>query len=239
MPFKIILRIKKLNVYIDHFLLFSETPESTFNKFIDNYNLIELVPYSNFGFFKSGMLWMKNSSLEILNYPKNIPAPNSNQFKNRFVGIALTTDLSPENTLKLIKKNEINSSEILDEEVIDKSGNKVTIAKVILLNDYFHDFRVFFIFYTSDYIGKKEKELSDKDCSIFHKCEISVNNSKKIIDLFFKLGLEQTDKKSFLTKRYQELQIIDSEDLSTEIISLEIKINNNKIDIVSELSTMF
>jgi hypothetical protein len=44
MPFKIILRIKKLNVYIDHFLLFSETPESTFNKFIDNYNLIELDP---------------------------------------------------------------------------------------------------------------------------------------------------------------------------------------------------
>ncbi|WCL51005.1 hypothetical protein [Leptospira sp. GIMC2001] len=74
-----------MNIYIHHFLLFSDSPDDTFNLIQEEYNLRLGFPLSNFGFFKSGMLWMKNSYVEIVNYPKDIPAPNCNQSKCRFV----------------------------------------------------------------------------------------------------------------------------------------------------------
>jgi hypothetical protein len=225
-----------MNVYIHHFLLYSESPELTFETFKIKYDLPEFFPITNFGFFKSGMLWMNNSYLEIVNYPKSLPVPNSNQLKNRFVGIALNIDLSPEQTLEFLIKNKINSSEILNEDVLDKDGKIVTIAKIILLNHYFHDFRIFFVFNTNDFFEKKEKEVSIQKYSNFTKCWISTHESLKAIELFAKIGLISLNEKTYRTSKNQAIEIVDSEHSSTEIISLEIQTHNRSLNILNDLN---
>ena len=76
-----------MNIVFDHFLLYSINPEKTFE---DAYNLAKRI--------------VGNTKLEILHYPKEIPAPNSNGSELRFVGIALKTNIPPEETLKVLRE---------------------------------------------------------------------------------------------------------------------------------------
>jgi hypothetical protein len=223
-----------MNVFIHHFLFYSETPESTFDSLKIKYGLPEVFPITNFGFFKSGMLWLKNSYLEIVNYPKDIPAPNSNKLQTRFVGIAFKTDLPPEQTLEFLNKNNIKSSEILNEDVLDNEGNKVNIAKIILLNDYLHDFRIFFVFHTNDFFEEKEKIMPNEEGFTFNKCLLSAHNSLKVIELFKKFGFTFTDANVFKTFKHQTIQIIDSENLATDIIDFEIQKKDKNINILKK-----
>ena len=180
------------------------------------------------------MLWLKNSYLEIVNYPKDIPAPNSNQLETRFVGIAFKTDLSPEQTLEFLNKNHIKSSEILNEDVLDNEGNKVNIAKIILLNDYLHDFRIFFVFHTNDFFETKEKIMPNEEGFTFKKCLLSVHNSLTVIELLKKFGFAFTDANVFKTFKHQSIQIIDSENLATDIIDFEIQKKDKNINILKK-----
>ena len=225
-----------MKIRIHHFLLFSETPEITYSNLNLKFNLSQAFPISNFGYFKSGMLWMKNSYLEIVNYPKTIPAPNSNSLNTRFVGIALKTNLTPQETIEFLKNNNIASSEILNEDVIDSNGNPVNIAKIILIENYFEDFRVFFVFHTNNFFDEKEKNLPIHNVYQFHKCNLSIKNSSMVIDLFKKLGMVETKMNLFKTISNQYIQIIESKSSCSEINNFEIEINNIVIDILKGLN---
>ncbi len=177
-----------MNIIFDHFLLYSLNPEKTFDDIKVKYNFQEIYPIRNFGYFKSGMLWIGNTKLEILSYPKEIPAPNSNGSETRFVGIALKTNTSPEDTLKILREKDIETSEILNEDVLDANGKNVTIAKVILLKDYSEDFRIFFIFDLLDTFIKTEEELKKRNSIILTEFGISISNKlkvEKLLDLLF------------------------------------------------------
>ena len=68
----------------------------------------------------------------------------------------------------------------------------------------------------------------------FKKCLLSVHNSLKVIELFKKLGFTFTDANVFKTFTHQTIQIIDSENLATDIIDFEIQRKDKNINILKE-----
>lgn len=220
-----------MEIFFDHFLLYSKNPEKIFEQLKANYVFQEIYPLRNFGYFKSGMLWIGNTKLELLYYPDNVPAPNSNNLETRFVGIALKTNLSPDATLEFLKEKGISASEILDEDVLDKNGNKVTIAKVILLNGYFKDFRIFFVFDLFDTYTKKEEELRKEKSLMLDRFEISVVNNE-IVENLFNIILTKVNHGNYLDNSKIEVKISQSENHSSEISSFVLKDENSKFDLI-------
>ncbi len=167
------------------------------------------------------MLSIGNCLLEILHYPTNIDAPNSNNSTNRFVGIALETNQSPEETLLFLKRQTIDCSEILEENVLNKEGKIVNIAKVILLNGYTKDFRIFLVFYPKDININLMNTSTDKNSYYFTECILKTNNKSKIIELFTKLNLNILDNQ-IITETKQKL-ILEESSENSEIIKFVIK----------------
>ena len=209
-----------MNIVFDHFLLYSINPEKTFENI-----------KAKFGYFKSGMFWIGNTKLEILHYPKEIPAPNSNGSELRFVGIALKTNIPPEETLKVLREKGIETSEILNEDVLDANGKNVTIAKVILLKGYSEDFRIFFIFDLLDTFIKKEEELKKRNSIVLTEFVISISNKEKVENLFDFLFLKDSSEIYFDTSRIA-MNVSEKEKGGWEISEFILKEGDLKINLI-------
>jgi hypothetical protein len=220
-----------MNIFFDHFLLYCLEPEKTFENIKAKFGFQEIYPIRNFGYFKSGMLWIGNTKLEILHYPKEIPAPNSNGYDSRFVGIALKTNMPPEETLKVLREKGIETSEILNEDVLDANGKNVTIAKVILLNGYSEDFRIFFIFDLLGNFSKTEEELKKRNSIVLNEFVISISNKEKVENLFDLLFLKDSSEIYFDTSRIA-MTVSEKEKGSWEISEFMLKEGNLKIDLI-------
>ncbi|MEM7184452.1 MAG: hypothetical protein AAF518_26380 [Spirochaetota bacterium] len=223
-----------LETYIHHFLLYSENPEKTFASIQKNLDLIEAFPVANFGGFYSGMLWLQNSYLEIVIYPKNIPAPNSNDSNVRFVCIALKCNRTADETYEYLTKHNISCSKVLDENVQDKDGNVTTIAKIILLQEYVQDFRIFFVFHTNDFFEQIEKRISHNSSPSFDSFELSLTNPEKIKPLFRSMGIKELAQDTFVTSKKQTIVLKRSASSSSEISRFTISKENTHIDLVGE-----
>lgn len=220
-----------MSIIFDHFLLYSMNPEKTFENIKAKYGFEEIYPIRNFGYFKSGMLWIGNSKLEILYYPKEIPAPNSNDSETRFVGIALKTNMPPEETLKALREKGLETSEILNEDVLDANGKNVTVAKVILLKGYCEDFRIFFIFDLLDTFIKREEELKKRNSILLSEFTISISNKDKVEKVFDLLFLKDSSEIYFDTSGIA-MNVSEKKKGGWEISEFILKEGDLKIDLV-------
>lgn len=224
-----------LEISIHHFLLYSKKPEDMFHAFVNNYKLPVAYPITNFGFYKSGMLSLDDCFLEVLYYPQETPAPNSNNSNARFVGIALTSNKNPVDTLQFLKTKQINCSEILEENIVNKNGEIVNIAKIILLNDLTTDFRIFFVFYPNEISQNLNNNLNKVQAPKFTQCIFETPEVSKLI-LFINKVNETIFTEDTLVMSNQKIILKNNENSSSNITSFRIKTAWTEIDLMYDES---
>ncbi|TGL53451.1 hypothetical protein EHQ55_02370 [Leptospira meyeri] len=219
----------------DHFLLYSNEIEKTFQFLKNNFSLITLTPLTNYGYFQSGMFAFKNGILEILWYENKTKEEQNSLSKNEFVGFALSSDLNIKNTKRELEKLKLVSSEIIEQKIFDAKNKEVVISEILMLDHFLGDFQTFFIEYKSDFLSKKFEEQS-----IISPWEIDafILETVKPVETqngFLKLGFNEEEDTNVSDSNQIKVKIQKTESRNF-ISSFVIESKEGKVDILEVLN---
>ncbi|ABZ94601.1 Hypothetical protein LBF_2105 [Leptospira biflexa serovar Patoc strain 'Patoc 1 (Ames)'] len=164
----------------DHFLIYSQNLESDFKRFKDRFDFPIIYPITNYGVFSSCMFACKNSILELVNYENPKIPENYKGSTIWFSGFALKSDLTIDKILSGLTNSNLKISDIIIQNVKDKDGNNIPITKILMINELFNFFQVFYIQYLNRFLEEKFIETSKEAKWEILSFEVNENQSDTI-----------------------------------------------------------
>ncbi|EOQ95726.1 hypothetical protein LEP1GSC195_3708 [Leptospira wolbachii serovar Codice str. CDC] len=194
----------------DHFLLYSDKLEETYRFLLNHLKLVPLTPLTNYGSFQSGMFVFQNGILELLWYQKNPEEVTTIASTNHFVGFALRSDLDIQDTKLALKNFNFDSSEVIEQKVLNAKKEEVVISEILILNHFINHLQIFYIEYKNDYLPKKFDELSKTSPWEIDSFVLQVLNQKSISDQFVTLGFKKENDDTIADQNGIKIRIQES-----------------------------